>query len=58
MNREEILQTFKSLAQSQGDYGILLEALETSEDKGDAFLTHLEEQNFADPFELIMYLER
>lgn len=58
MSKEEILETFRDLAQSQGAYGILLEGLEQREDKGDAFLTHLEEQNFADPIELIMYMER
>ena len=57
MSRDEIMRTLKSLALSQGSYGRLVEQIETSED-GDAILTHLEEQNFADAVDLIMYLEQ
>ena len=57
MSREDILKTFRDLAQSQGYYGRLLEAIEKYEDEGDALLTHLEEQNFSDPVDLIMYVE-
>ena len=58
MSKEEILKTFHDLAQSQGYYGRLLQAIAEEEDGGEAFLTHLEEQNFSDPVELIMYIEQ
>lgn len=57
MKREQILNVFKSLAYSQGAYGRLLQAIEDNPEQGDAFLNHLEEQNFNDEVDLILYLE-
>lgn len=51
MNKEEILNIFKSLAQSQGFYGRILENI--TEDQ----LDYLEQQNFKDPLDLILFLE-
>ena len=58
MKREEILEVFRSLSQSQGFYGRLLDDLySVSEDVKEAFLSHLEAQNFKDPLDLILYIE-
>lgn len=57
MSKEEIWNTFAHLAQSQGTYGRLMESIENSGRK-DEILTQLEEQNFSDPVELIMYIEQ
>ena len=51
MNRDEILNTFRSLARSQGSYGRLLDNLT------DEALDYLEEQNFTDTLDLIMFIE-
>lgn len=58
MKREEILNTFILLSHSQGFYGRLLNLLNTMEvEKKEAFLTILEEQNFKDMLDLIMWIE-
>lgn len=57
MSKEEIWNTFANLAQSQGAYGRLMESIENSGRK-DEILTQLEEQNFSDPVDLIMYIEQ
>ena len=58
MKREEILEVFRSLSQSQGFYGRLLDDLySVSEDVKETFLSHLEAQNFKDPLDLILYIE-
>lgn len=58
MKREEILNTFILLSQSQGFYGRLLNLLDTMEvEKKEAFLTLLEGQNFKDMLDLIMWIE-
>lgn len=54
MNRDEILNTIKSLASSQGFYGRLYEQLYDNDDS----LEYLERQNFKDPVDLIMFLEQ
>ena len=51
MNKDEILNTIKSLAKSQGFYGRLLEQLNNET------LEYLEEQGFKDPVDLILFLE-
>ena len=51
MNRDEIINTFRSLARSQGAYGRLLENI-TEEG-----LDYLEKQNFSDPLDLILWIE-
>ena len=58
MNREQILSTFRSLAMSQGFYGRLLDRIyAVDEDTRENFLAELEEQNFSDVVDLVMYIE-
>lgn len=58
MKREEIINTFILLSQSQGFYGRLLNLLDTMEtEKKEAFLPLLEKQNFKDMLDLIMWVE-
>ena len=58
MKKEEILNLFGVLAQSQGYYGRLLNSLMSADsDSREEFLSNLEEQNFSDGVDLIMYLE-
>lgn len=58
MKRDEILETIRSLAQSQGSYGRLLQDLENMpKELSEAILTDLEAQNFKDAVDLIMYIE-
>ena len=58
MKREEIINTFVLLSQSQGFYGRLLNLLNTMEtEKKEAFLPLLEKQNFKDMLDLIMWIE-
>ncbi len=51
MNKNQILNTIKSLARSQGFYGRMLNNIT---DEG---LDYLEEQNFKDPVDLVMFIE-
>lgn len=51
MNHQQVLETLTMLARSQGSYGRMLESI-TAEG-----LDYLAEQNFADPIDLIMFLE-
>jgi hypothetical protein len=57
MDREQILDVFRSLACSQGFYGRLLRDISENEEWGDEFLNHLEEQNFRTELDLILYIE-
>lgn len=58
MNREQILDAFRSLARSQGFYGRLLEQIDSvDEETRDAFLTDLENRNFRDVVDLVMWIE-
>jgi len=58
MNKEQIMKTFKSLANSQGFYGRVVEALENmSEAERERNLNVLEAQHFKDPVELVIYME-
>jgi hypothetical protein len=58
MNREQILETFRQLAQSQGFYGRLLTQIDNAnEEDREEFLCNLEEQNFSDVVDLVLYLE-
>ena len=61
MNREQILETIVSLSHSQGFYQRLLEhLLFLRENKREAFndaMENLEEQNFKDAVDLVLYLE-
>jgi hypothetical protein len=59
MKREEILNTFRQLAQGQGFYGRLLNSLEeANEESRESFLKELEGQNFKDPVDLVLYIEK
>ena len=53
MDRIQILELIKSLAQSQGFYGRLLRDMEENPE----ILIHLEKQNFEKDLDLILYLE-
>ena len=53
MTREEILGAIKDLAKSQGYYDRLLRAIEEDE----TILDTLEEQNFNDVVDMVLYLE-
>jgi hypothetical protein len=53
MNKEEIMETIKSLARSQGFYGRLYETLKENPDA----LEFLEKQNFKDSLDMVMFLE-
>lgn len=59
MKREEIKALLRSLARSQGMYGRLLRDIE-SMDKVDQddFWSELEEQNFKDDLDVILYFEQ
>ena len=58
MKREQIIATFRSLARSQGFYGRLLDAIfNLDEDERDEYFTALEEQNFAGPLDLVLFIE-
>lgn len=58
MNREQILDAFRSLACSQGFYGRLLEQIDSvDEETREAFLSDLESRNFRDVVDLVMWIE-
>ena len=52
MNKEQILSAVASLAQSQGVYGRLLRELRCN----DKALDYLEQQNFGDTLDLVLFL--
>ena len=53
MNKTEILNAIKSLAQSQGFYGSVLEQV----NKHPELLDKLEAQNFKDTVDMVMFFE-
>ena len=58
MKREEIMETIKSLASSQGLYGRLYgDLMELDDDEYDEVMTELESQNFKDGVDLVMFIE-
>lgn len=58
MKREEIMETIKTLASSQGLYSRLYrDLMELDEDKYNEVMTELESQNFKDAVDLIMFIE-
>lgn len=58
MNRDEIREVFKQLAMSQGFYGRLLRQIdEADEEARENFWKDLEDQNFKDSVDLILYIE-
>ena len=61
MNRDQILETIKSLAKSQGLYGRILDnlnkVLENYPDEYEKLMEALENMHFKDVIDLIMYFE-
>lgn len=57
MDKEQILDVFRSLACSQGFYGRLLRDIYEDQEWGIAYLNHLEEQNFRTELDLILFIE-
>lgn len=57
MNRKEILSAIQGLASSQGFYGRLYTTLSDGSDESEEYLNTLEEQNFDDVVDLILYIE-
>ena len=58
MKREAILSLIKSLSQSQGCYGRLLNNLmELTDSERDDVLTYWESMNFKDGLDFIMFME-
>ena len=53
MDKTKILELIESLAQSQGFYGRLLRDINENPE----ILDHLEQQNFKEDLDLILYLE-
>lgn len=56
MNKKEILQNIRILAASQGFYGRLYQSIMKSNEK-ENILQYLENQNFTDAIDLILFLE-
>ena len=57
MNKKEILETVKSLASSQGFYTRLYQYLSEGSKESEDYLNMLEEENFKDLVDLILYFE-
>lgn len=57
MNKEQILDAIRSLAASQGFYGRLYERLTDGSDEAEEALSLMEEQNFGDVVDMVMWLE-
>lgn len=57
MNREQILSAIKGFAMSQGLYGRMYEFLTSGTDEAEDTLTILEEQNFGDAVDMVMFIE-
>lgn len=58
LKKDDIMKTFKSLANSQGFYGRVVSFLESlPENEKERNLRALEEQNFEDEVDLILYME-
>lgn len=56
MNKKEILENIHILAASQGFYGRLYQSIMESNEK-ENILQYLENQNFTDAIDLILFLE-
>lgn len=61
MKRDAIMETIKTLAHSQGSYGrmyaSLCELRDNDPEEYDEVMFNLEEQNFKDAVDLVLYLE-
>lgn len=57
MTKDQILEAFKMLASSQGYYSSVYNSLINKANGWDTFLTYLEEQQFTDVVDMIMFIE-
>ena len=57
MKREQILETIRRLAMSQGSYGRLYNDLMSDAEYCEEAMAFLEAQNFKDPVDLILCIE-
>lgn len=58
MKRDEIMNTIRGLAKSQGLYGRILANIEELDaNEYDALMTELESHNFKDALDFIMWVE-
>lgn len=57
MDKEQILNAIKELAQSQGLYGRLYRDLTDGSESAEIMLNELVEQNFKDKVDLVLYIE-
>ena len=58
MDRNEIMKAIAELSMCQGFYsGLYIYLKSLNEDQYDAVMNELEAQNFADPADMVMYLE-
>lgn len=57
MDKEQILNAIKELAQSQGLYGRLYRDLTDGSEQAEEMMKELEKQNFKDSVDLVMYIE-
>jgi len=57
MNRQQILDAIKGLARSQGFYGRLYERLTDGSESAEEALATMEEQNFGDVLDMILWIE-
>ena len=57
MKREQILETIRRLAMSQGSYGRLYNDLMSDPEYCEEAMAFLEAQNFKDPIDLILCIE-
>ena len=57
MNRKEILDTIKLLSAGQGFYGRLYNFLTNGSEEAENALDELEEQQFADAVDMVLFIE-
>lgn len=57
MNKKQIKATLQSMAKSNGSYNRLIVQMDENPDAADKWLSELEQMNFSDEVELIMFLE-
>jgi hypothetical protein len=57
MNKKQILNAIQSLAASQGFYGMLYNKLSDGSENSENALNIMEQQNFTDAVDMVMWLE-
>lgn len=58
MDKKQIMNTFRSLAKSQGFYGRICNYIDSlDEESRNDFLGKLEKKNFKDSVDLVMFIE-